>query len=1169
VILPNGIYDKDILESGELIKLKQQKRDVLMAFASKFLQRNLAAESTRILIISGRYEFHNKGIDLFLESLQHINATMKKSGKKETIVALLSVIGGHVGISEEVQQILKGEKVQLTGVARICTHRLNDSKHDPIWNTCNRLNLLNGDDDPVQVIFMPVYLDGYDGVLNIPYNDVISACDMGIFPSYYEPWGYTPLECVAYCVPAVTTDCAGFGMWVKNHIVNNNKGVIIIDYVGREYGNVVDDLSTTVLSFLDWDRDEIADQRDQARSIAEKTTWKDLYQRYLQAYEEAVKSLKLRMHAMDVSAYTKEMRYMGTDSLQPRFNRFSVVTSFPKKIGRLREIAYNLWWSWNPDIKELFLRLDPQIWDDVSGNPVEMLERVNPKRMEEIAKNESYLALYQQVTNWMDARQKDSDTFGGSGTAINKDRPVAYFSTEYAIDGSLPIYSGGLGVLSGDHLKSASDLNIPLVAVGLLYKNGFFVQKLNSKGIQEAHYPENDFSLMPVSLCEDNKGEPLKIHVDLPGRKLYAQIWKVAVGKTPLYLLDTYVPENSSQDMSITSKLYAGDQRLRIEQEIMLGIGGVRLLDALGIKPSVYHLNEGHSAFLLLERIRHLIKTEGLTFHEAQEAVKATSVFTTHSPVEAANERFEESLMKSYFSEYAGDLGMSWETFWELGREEPGSGKPFFMSVMAFKLSSDANAVSKLHGTVARNMWKTVWRGFEENEIPIEDITNGVHIQTWTAKEFRELYEQYLGVDWNAKDFQSSKWKGIDTVPDQVLWQVHTDLKSKMIDYLKMRLAKDCENQGLSPYVKQKKVASLNPDALIIGFARRFAAYKRGALIFTNPDRLFKILGGSSVPVQIVFAGKAHPSDETGKSYLKTIYRYTLDERFIDKVFFIENYDLDLSKYLVSGVDVWLNNPLRPKEACGTSGMKVVPNGGLNLSILDGWWDEAYNKDNGWVIEGRRVYDNPDTQTLSDSQNLYDTLENLVLPTYSKRNMEGIPSDWVTMMKESIKTLLPRFNTHRMLGDYYSKMYLPVADRGLMLSKNNYERAKKLSDWKTKIASRFSTDHIRWYKIRGFHGDCLKVNEEFHVEAGIDYGKMLEYETQVELLVLEVFDDGKYGKPIIVPMAKTALMEEDNAVVYKGSFKVVKAGRFVYGLRVRPHHPDLYRYQEISLVHWA
>ncbi|MBN2569105.1 MAG: alpha-glucan family phosphorylase [Deltaproteobacteria bacterium] len=1169
VILPNGIYDEDMLEHQELKEIRKQKRDVLIEFASTFLQKKLDPDATRILMISGRYEFHNKGIDLFLESLKDINTTLKDLGRNETIVALLSVIGGHVGVSEEARQIFKGVEVQRTGVARICTHRLSDSQHDPIWNTCNKLNLLNNTDDSVRVIFMPVYLDGYDGILNVPYNEVISACDMGIFPSYYEPWGYTPLECASYCVPAITTDCSGFGLWVKNHIINNNKGVIVMDYAGREYKEVVDTLKKQLLSFLEWDRGEVTDQADQARLIAERATWKDFYGHYLEAYEEGIKSMKIRMHAIDVSAYTKEIRYMGTDSTQPRFNRFSVTTSFPESISRLREIAYNLWWSWNPNIKELFSRIDPHIWEAVSGNPIEMLERVDQKRMEEIARNESYLSLYKQVTEWMDARKMDSDTIGEKGAAISKERPIAYFSTEYAIDGSLPIYSGGLGVLSGDHLKSASDLSIPLVAVGLLYKNGFFVQRLNSEGVQEAHYPENDFSLMPIRLCEDGNGDPLKIHVSLPGRRLYAQIWKVNVGKVPLYLLDTNVSENSSQDMEITSKLYAGDQRLRIEQEIMLGVGGVRLLKAMGITPSVYHLNEGHSAFLLLERIRCLVKNEGLTFHEAKEVVKSTSVFTTHSPVEAANERFEESLMKNYFAEFPDKFGVSWETFWELGQEEPGSGKPFFMPVLAFKLSCASNAVSKLHGRVAREMWKKVWKGFEENEIPIGDITNGVHMQTWMAREFRELYEQYLGIDWNMKESQASKWENIDDIPDHALWQTHTDLKNRMADYLKIRMAEDCDNQGVSPAFKQRKVAALNPDALIVGFARRFAAYKRGTLIFDDPERLLKILEESSVPVQIVFAGKAHPSDETGQSYLKKIYEYTYNDRFIDKIFFIENYDLDLSKYLVSGVDLWLNNPLRPKEACGTSGMKVIPNGGLNMSILDGWWDEAYGKNRGWVIGRRKEYANLETQNLIDSQNLYGTLENLVIPAFAKRNAEGIPNDWVVMMKESIKALVPRFNTHRMLTDYYSRMYLPVAERGTLLNDNTYERAKILSDWKIKVASRFSTDHIRWYKVRGFHGERLEQNDTFHVEAGIEYGKMTEHETQVELVVIEVMDDGEYDTPIIVPMVKTALMEEDGTVVYKGSYRVEKSGRFLYGLRVRPHHPDLYCYQEVSLVHWA
>lgn len=1169
VILPNGINIGNIADCNKEKETVCERRRVLFEFASKFLQEELDPENTKIFMISGRYEFRNKGIDLFLESLKKANDRLKESKNQTKIVALLCVVNGNMGISNDVQQILKGADVERSGISRICTHQLHDSQHDPIWNACSALGLFNAPDDAVKIIFMPVYLDGYDGLLNLPYYDVLSGCDLGVFPSYYEPWGYTPLESTSLCVPTVTTDLAGFGIWVAKHFDNHNKGVIILDYREHSREEIVDYLSSHIANFLEWSEEDIESQRKQARLIAEKTDWKEFYPFYLQAYKKAAKTAFERMHILETDAYGREIYYTGTDSARPRFKSFSVIAALPENIKYLRKIAYNLWWTWNPEAQELFARLDPQLWIDVSRNPIELLERVSSERLQKMAGNESYLRIYKQVVRLLEDRLKDKKSGLQHDSPITKETPVAYFSTEYGLHESLPIYSGGLGVLSGDHLKSASSLKIPIVGVGLLYKNGYFRQTLDKEGNQIALYPDNDFSRMPVQIYDDKSGEPIKIHVDLPGRKLYAQVWKADIGKVTLYLLDTCIPENSMQDMQVTSRLYGADQRLRIEQEIMLGIGGVRLLDILGIKPALYHLNEGHSAFSLLERIRQFMNKDGLSFYEAREAVRAGSVFTTHSPVAAANERFDESLIKNYFSEYIKDLGISWETFWELGREEPGAGKPFSMTVLALKLCSTSNAVSKLHGRVARKIWENVWTGFGEHEIPITDITNGVHIQSWAAPEMKELYEKFLGIDWYSKEFDRIGWDKVDKIPDKLLWQTHVDLKTKMIDFLKRLIACDCEKQGITPKLIQRKTASLDSNALIIVFARRFAAYKRAGLIFEDPDRLLQILETKDQPVQIIIAGKAHPNDEAGKELIKNIYRYTFDERFMDRIFFIENYDLMIAQHLVRGVDLWLNNPVRLREACGTSGMKVVANGGLNFSILDGWWDEAYQGDNGWAIGDRKEYTNPDTRNLVDSQSLYEILENSVLPTFFKLNSEGIPEQWVYMMKQSIKSLVPKFNTHRMLREYYERIYLPTAKRASNLQLNNYERAKALSDWKLKIASRFSTDHIQWYKVKGFRGDRLELGEKFEIQVGVELGKLSEDELRVELVVAESDENDHIMDTVIIPMKKNTTNNIEDITIYSGTFEATKSGRFVYGIRVMPSHPDLLLYQELGLVHWA
>lgn len=1168
MILPNGINIKNIPDCHEETEAIHERRRILLGFASKFLKDELNPENTKILMISGRYEFRNKGIDLFLESLKKLNDSLKETKSHTKMVAFLCVVNGNMGISGYVQQILKGEDAQRSGISAICTHQLQDPQHDPIWNACTNLGLFNAPDDAVKIIFMPVYLDGYDGLLNMPYYDVLTGCDLGVFPSYYEPWGYTPLESASYCVPTVTTDLAGFGMWVKDHFDNENNGVIILDYNGRTHEQIVECLKSHMENLLKWTGEKITDHRKQARIIAEKTDWGEFYPFYLHAYSIAVKSTKDRLRVLDTGVYRQEIYYTGTDSLRPRFKSFSVIATLPESIGHLRDIACNLWWTWNPELQELFARLDTQLWKDTSNNPIEMLERVSSDRLQEMSKNESYLRLYNSAMRLVKNMFSDDKLSFLHDTPITKERPIAYFSTEYGLHESLPIYSGGLGILSGDHLKSASNLNIPMIGVGLLYKNGYFQQTLDKEGNQTALYPENDFSLMPVRIFENNNREPVKIQVDLPGRKLYAQVWKVDVGRVTLYLLDTYVSENSGTDMQITSRLYDADQRLRIEQEIMLGIGGVRLLEALGIAPALYHLNEGHSAFLLLERIQNLMEKTGLNFYEAKEVVKASSVFTTHSPVEAANERFEESLMKNYFSEYISNFGISWETFWELGCEEPGIGKPFLMSALAFKLCSASNAVSKLHGQIARKMWKNIWSGFEENEIPIMHITNGIHMQSWVAPEMKELYERHLGIDWYSKNFDTANWNKINEIPDKLLWQTHMELKVKMIDYLKEKGSSEGDRQGISPQIIQRKMASFDPNALIIGFGRRFATYKRATLIFEDLDRLLTILENPEKPVQIIFAGKAHPNDEAGKKLIKQIYSYTLDDRFIDKIFFVENHDLRVARHLVQGVDLWLNNPLRLREASGTSGMKVVVNGGLNISTLDGWWDEAF-QDNGWVIGGRDEYTNLETQNIIDSQSIYDILENSVLPAYFRRNAEGIPEQWIYMMMRSIETLVPQYNTHRMLREYCEKMYVPVARRASMLQADDYARAKALSDWKAKIASRFSTDHIKWYRVKGFRGDRLDLGDEIEIQAGVEFGKLSADEIRVELVVSESDESARSKKPVIIPMEKTATSDVEDTIVYYGTYRAIKSGRFVYGIRVMPGHPDLLLYQELGLVHWA
>ncbi|HNT56510.1 MAG TPA: alpha-glucan family phosphorylase [Syntrophales bacterium] len=1170
VVLPNGINIDAIPDLTVHRQIFDNRRQKLFEFASTFLQRRLDPRRFRVFLISGRYEFFNKGIDLFLESLGALNRSLKAQGSADEIVALVSVIGGHYGISAEAQQIMRGQDVQRAGITRVSTHQLHDPQRDPIWNKCNAEGLLNGPEDPVSVIFMPVYLDGYDGLLNMPYEEVLSSCDLGVFPSYYEPWGYTPLECAAWAVPTVTTNLAGFGLWVKNHFENGNRGVLILEYQGKSHDNIVKNLTDHMARVLLWPEEERNGQKKKAREIAEKANWKYFYPYYLEAYELADHVTADRRYAYDSSAYGREFAFTGADTTSPRFRSFTVVPEMPEKLGRLWDLARNLWWSWNPRIRGLFEYMDPKIWSRPEGNPVDLLERASLEDIDGLTRDTAFMDLYEKTVAVFDRFMGKRNGEASDDQVFHEACPVAYFSTEFGLHESMPVYSGGLGILSGDHLKTASDLNIPMVGVGLLYKSGYFFQTLDREGNQVALYPENDFSRMPVRTVEKNPGEPLKIHVDLPGRKLYAQAWKVDVGRVRLYLLDTTVPENSKQDQQITSRLYGGDRRLRIEQEIMLGIGGVRLLRALGIRPAVYHLNEGHSAFLLLERIRWLMKEKGLTYYEAREVVKARSVFTTHSPVEAANERFDEGLIKHYFADYVKDLAISWDMFWELGRDVPGENRPFQMTILAFKLSSFANAVSALHGEVARKMWKHVWSGFDETETPILSVTNGVHVPSWIAEPMRNLFEERCGIDFQGGALDDKAlWERVAGIPDGALWDAHCRLKEDLTVFLGKKMAVNYEREGLSPRLIRRKIDSLNPEALIIGFGRRFAAYKRASLIFNDPDRLQAILGDEERPVQILFAGKAHPNDGEGNAILKEIYRHTMDERFIDRVFFLENYDMHMARTVVQGVDVWLNNPLRPQEASGTSGMKVVMNGGLNFSILDGWWCEGYDPGTGWAIGEGKEYANREAQDLADSAEIYRILEEEIVPKYYERDGEGLPIHWIKMMKTSISTLSPRFGTQRMLREYLERMYLPAAKRSRRLNADAYAGAKALADWKGKIASRFSTVHILSFQARGLRGDSLNFGQVLRVEAAIALGRLSREEVRAELVVAAVDETNRPVGPEIVPMTFSGAGSREGVARYAGAYQATRAGRFVYGIRVLPSHPDLIRYQELGLVHWG
>jgi glycogen phosphorylase len=695
---------------------------------------------------------------------------------------------------------------------------------------------------------------------------------------------------------------------------------------------------------------------------------------------------------------------------------------------KLTQLANNLWWSWQPEVTAIFREIDPALWSEVSHNPILLLRAYPPEKLESRARDE---VLHSRI-NWAYRRWQEymvsTDTWGDTHAGVLGHRPAAYFSAEFGLHESLRIYSGGLGVLAGDHLKSASDLGVPLVAVGLFYHEGYFSQIIDKSGWQGENYTQVDPDTLPLEECRTEDGEPVVISVETRHGSIFARVWKLHVGRVDLYLLDTNIDRNTKEDRNLTARLYGGDQRTRIRQEVMLGIGGVRALTAMSIKPRVIHLNEGHSAFAPLEIIRMRMKHDGMSFDEALRDTAACGVFTTHTPVPAGHDRFDGGLIDEHIGPLGEELGLNHEGLMGLGRVDPQNpNESFCMTVLAFKTSRRANGVSNLHGVVSRRMWRSLWPWRSEEEIPIGHITNGVHVPTWLAAQMRVLYDRTLPEKWYLKTGQASVWRGIDNLTPGELWETHQSLKNRLIVYARRRLTIQAERHKQSASEIEKLQSYLDPQALTIGFARRFAPYKRADLITRDMDLLAKLVNDVKQPVQFVFAGKAHPADDNGKAILQKIFQMAQDERFKGRVVFLEDYDINLGRHLVQGVDVWLNNPRRPLEASGTSGQKVVLNGGLNLSVLDGWWAEAFDGQNGFAIGDGETHIHQETQDGRDAEALLEVVTKEVIPLYYDRDQDDLPQEWIRRMKRSIRTLGWRFNADRQVMDYVRETYIPAA----------------------------------------------------------------------------------------------------------------------------------------------
>ncbi|MBP3289461.1 MAG: alpha-glucan family phosphorylase, partial [Alistipes sp.] len=917
-ITPNGFENDFVWQGEEFAQKRAEARKAMIEVAESCLNHKFEKEPV-IIGTSGRYEFHNKGLDIFMESLKRLASC----SLDREILAYITVPAANNGPRADLVRHMQDENQPVDAAQwRFSTHYIDSKQWDPISQSIKG-SILEREDSKVKVIFVPSYLNAADGVFNKNYYEMLVGMDFTAFPSYYEPWGYTPLESIAFSIPTVTSNLSGFGLWAVK--LADHAGVEVIRRDDNNDAYAVEQLVDYALRYMnmsDADRNAL---RESAGEISKLALWEKFYKHYQAAYAEALENSVVRTNRSfieDGGSHTEQINFVRQQliSNKPSWHRMMVEKRLPERLSALETISRNLWWSWTQSARDLFESIDPELWNAVERNPIALIDKLSLARINELEQDKQFLLRLDAV----DAQLKEYM----SEKPDPKSSTVAYFSMEYGLHSSLKIYSGGLGILAGDYLKEASDKNTPMVAVGLLYRYGYFTQQLSAQGSQVATYEAQNFSKLPISAVRDENGNWITVQIAFPGRTLSARVWKCQVGRTDLYLLDADYEANRDEDRQITYYLYGGDWEMRLKQELLLGVGGIRALNKIGIEQQVYHCNEGHAAFIGIERIRDLIAKKRLSFSEAMEVVRASSLFTTHTPVPAGHDAFPESMMRQYMSHYPDVLGVTWEQFINLGKTNPNDpNERFSMSVLACNLSQEVNGVSWLHGEVSKDILGNMWPGYFKNELHIGYVTNGVHFPTWVASNLRRLYERYFAKGFNSHVYNIPEWQGVHKIDDAELWNERIELKTRLINHIRKRYTDPQQVRFDSPRQMVQTAERIRTDVLTIGFARRFATYKRAYLLFTNLERLSALVNNKERPVQFIFAGKAHPNDKPGQDLIKRIIEVSSMPEFVGKIVFLQNYDMELARRMVQGVDVWLNTPTRPLEASGTSGEKCVMNG--------------------------------------------------------------------------------------------------------------------------------------------------------------------------------------------------------------------------------------------------
>ena len=1155
VVTPNGFEDSFVPGPDAFGEKRASARQKLIKVAEAILGYSLSDDCV-LIANSGRYEFRNKGVDIFIDALGELK---KKDKLQKECVAFLLMPAYHKGPRQDIVDILY-HGIKATGWDKYLSHSLHYPSSDPVLSRFISNGLDNDEKSQVKVIFVPSYLNGNDGIFNIPYFDLLIGFDLSVFPSYYEPWGYTPLESLMFSIPTVTTSLSGFGLWVKTYFKDPGDGIRVIERNDENEKEVVHEIRKFMDHFLSLTTEQVDIARKKAHEISRIAMWDTLVEHYWKAYDFALTRSSERRGG-EPREFARFVEAPGLVVRKPHqvpvWKDIYVQSAVPEKLGFLKSLAENMWWSWNSEAEELLRSLDPSLWDAVGHNPKLLLEKIDYKRLMVLEDDEEFIREMKQIEERFTAYME---------RPVNTDNPsVAYFSMEFGIHQCLKIYSGGLGILAGDYLKEASDVNRNITGIGLLYRFGYFKQKIGPKGEQLPLYEAEDFSRLPIRPVKAADGNQLTVSLAWPGRMVKIRVWEAMIGKVSLLLLDTDLEENNNEDKFVTHHLYGGDNENRLKQELVLGIGGMRALDALGIKADIYHSNEGHSAFISLERMRKLIEEQHLTFGQSIEVVRSSTLFTTHTPVPAGHDAFEEDLLRKYISHYHSRLNISWAELMALGQCDSDNDRKFNMSYLATRMSQEVNGVSKLHGKVSRGMFNKLWPGYLKEEIFIGHVTNGVHHPTWTAPEWRTIYRELTGSD-NFDQSNRNLWEKLYTVDDKRIYDIKKELKKSLFAHIRKRLQSDMMEKHVSPRTLLNISTHLDEKALTIGFARRFATYKRAALLFRDLDRLDRLVNNPDKPVQFIYAGKAHPHDGGGQDLIKRIFEISQMPRFEGKVIFLENYDIELAKYLVRGVDIWLNTPTRPLEASGTSGEKAVMNGTIHFSVLDGWWVEGYHAFAGWALPEKRAYENQDLQDDVDAETIYNMLEYEIIPAYYSFNDQGVPSEWISRVKNTMVRIAPEFTMRRMIDDYYEKYYNKLAERHKKLIQNEFEKAKEIAAWKARLTEEWDNIEVINYSFEKTDDNIYKSGHDYKAEIALHVKNLPRENVGVEFIITRL---GKNGEYKYVDSKEFKLVScKAGKCLYRAVLVPERAGSFYYGIRLYPKHPDLPHRQDFYLLRW-